>query len=313
MVGDGILNTVLADFTTAATGQYPEILLWSLRILESIILFQWCYAAVESGWTWDLTALVRDSFHVLFRAVLLRTIIGNLWSLCYDGLQGVVSIAQKVSGQSPSTITPSGTYDLGLNIVKTLFDARSWWAWLHPVDDMLFIVMAVIFVIVFAIAAVIYLMALLEAVYHVALGPIILCWTPFDLTWDTLAKWFERLLGLAVKIVGLVLSLAISFGLADTWNHTLNGIGGAGIADHHLFYAVTALVEAFIFLLITWQVPRGVAGVLHGSFGGAGWGQAVASQSVEAATNAAQTAAKAAVTIAKGGELGRMVERKLLT
>lgn len=313
MGGDTILNQILADFTTAGQGQYPQILLWGLRILESIILLQWCYAAVEMGWTWDIATMVRDSLNVLLRAVLLRTIIGDLWDLCYNGLQGIVTIAQQVSGQSPNTITPSGTFNLGLSIVGTLFSSRSWWAWLHPVDDGIFFLVAVITVVAFGIAAIIYLMAMIEAVYHVAMGPIVLCWTPFEMTWDSLAKWIERLLGLAIKIVGLILSLAIFIGIATIWNRDLIGLGGAGIADHHLGYTVRALIESIVFLLITWQVPRGVASIIHGSLGGAGWGQATASQAVDTAVNTAQTVAGAATTVATGRDFGRYVERKLLT
>jgi hypothetical protein len=157
-------------------------------------------------------------------------------------------------------------------------------------------------------------MALIEAVYHVALGPIVLCWTPLDMTWDTLATWFERLLGLSIKILSLILALAIFVGLATIWNHDLSGLGRPSVAgDHHLYFAMTALIESFIFLLITWQVPRGVAGVLHGHFGGAGWGQAVANQSVNTAVDTAQSVVGAAVTTAKGGDLGKYVERKLLS
>jgi P-type conjugative transfer protein TrbL len=311
MPPDNILDGVLQDFTAAANSFYPLILLYAVRILAAIVTLQICYLSIQAALRWDLMGMFEAFFLGFVRIALVWAVMDHLWDWANGFINTAEEIGADVSGQSPSTLTPSGVYNLGLHIISTLYGARSFGMWFHLIDDIVFMVVTLATQITFAAVGLVYLWTLLEALYHIAKGPIVLCWTAFDLTWEVLARWGERLLGLSLKVLSMLLMLAVGITLTGKWSTYLSGVG-LGINDHRVFYAVLALIESLAFFAGVWIVPRMAASNIHAQLGGAGGGEAGAASMWEMGKSAGGAAAGGAVVAGKGGyQLGKYIQGKL--
>ena len=305
MPPDNILNGILADFTAAANGYFPLVLLYSVRILAAIVTLQICYLSIQAALRWDLMSMFEAFFLGFVRIALVWAVMDHLWDYANGFINTAEQIGADVSGQSPGTLTPSGVYDLGLSVIGQLYRARTFGMWLHPIDDIALMFVAIVTQLTFGAVGLLYLWTLLEGLYHIAKGPIVLCWSAFDCTWEVLARWAEKLLGLSIKILSTVLMLAVGIALTGKWSAYLNGVGLA-INDHRIFYATLALIESLAFFAGAWIVPRMVAANIHanvgtGTSGDAGansmWGMGQAAGAM--AVSAAPAAAKGAVQLGK--------------
>ncbi len=315
MPPDDILNGVLADFTSAANGYYPLILLYAIRILMAIVTLQICYLSIQAAMRWDLMGMFEAFFLGFVRIALVWAVMDHLWDWSNGFINTAEDIGARVSGQSPGTLSPSGVYDLGLHVVSKLYTARGFGMWFYPIDDIAFMIVTLATQITFAAVGLLYLWTLLEALYHIAKGPIVLCWSAFDLTWDILTRWGERLLGLSVKVLSTLLMLAVGVTLTGKWSLYLSGVG-LGINDHRVFYATLALIESLAFFAGVWIVPRMVTANIHAHGGGVSAGDegaasmwAMGQAAGGAIGAAAPQLAKAAVSA--GAQLGKYIQAKL--
>src|SRR5215472_9510162 len=169
------------------------------------------------------------------------------------------TIGAAVSGESPASLTPSGIYSTGLSLIDAIYDARAWGMWFHPIQDLALLSVTIITQMTWLATASIYLWALIESVYAVAINPILVCFAPLEYTFPMLVTWGQRLLALCTKIIALLLVLAVGMALAADWSNYLNVLGH-GINDHRVYYATVTLVESLVFLSAVWWLPNEGAG-----------------------------------------------------
>jgi hypothetical protein len=125
MPPDGILDQVLADFTTAANSYFPMILIDAERILTAVVVVQFCFLAIQAGRTWDLLGWVETFLFGIIRIALVRVVLDNLWTWGNGLFETGREIGLAISGQSPDVMTPSGIFTLGLNMIGIIWGARS--------------------------------------------------------------------------------------------------------------------------------------------------------------------------------------------
>jgi hypothetical protein len=131
-----------------------------------------------------------------------------------------------------------------------------------------------------------------------------------------LLRWGERLLGLAVKIISILLIVAVGVTLGGGWTSYLNGLG-LSINDHRIYFATLALVESWAFLVGVWIIPRMVAGNISAALGGGITGDDGAASMMHTAERAATSVASHASGVAAKGvglgakALGRYIQAKL--
>jgi P-type conjugative transfer protein TrbL len=310
MPPDNILNGILLDFTTAANSYFPLILIAAVHILAAIVTLQICYLSIQAALRWDIMSMFETFFLGFVRIGLVWAVMDHLWDWSNGIIDTAEQIGSQVSGQSPATLTPSGVYDLGLSIISTLYGARSFGMWFHPIDDIAFIFVTVATQITFAAVAVLYLWTLLEAVYHITKGPIVLCWSAFDLTWEILSRWAEKLLGLSIKVLSTILMIAVGITLTAKWSAYLNGLGLA-INDHRVYFATLALIESITFFVGVWLIPRMVTHNIHASAGSTADEGAAGMWAVGQAAGAKAAQGAAAATVSGGASLGKYIQAKL--
>jgi hypothetical protein len=309
MPPDTVLNTVLADFTNALTVYEPDLVMWGLRIMGLIIFMQFGYLAVKM-------ALNRDFMHMLFTFFTGLLCMGAVLVLMNYSIEvgsDLVMVGQQVgtdvSHMSPASMTPSGVYDLGLTIISTLWDARTWGMWLQPIDDIAFTLIVVLTWITWATSALIYLWALIEAIWVVTIAPMALCFAPFEYTWPTMITWGAYALKTGIKVMALLLVIAAGSVLANGWAADLAGLG-TKINEYRVYYATVALVESLVFLISVWVLPNQAAKVIQTIHGGGIdlGGDAGAAGTIQAA----QKGASAAGGVMTGGkQLAQHVQRRL--
>jgi hypothetical protein len=201
-------------------------------------------------------------------------------------------------------------YDLGLNIINALWSARSLGKWFHPIDDAVFVIIVLLTLFTYATAAFMYLWALIEAVWVVAIAPATVCFAPFEYTWPTMITWGAYALKTGIKLLGMLLMLAVGTTLATGWAGYFGGLGAA-INSYRIYYATVALVEAILFLISLWILPNKAAALIH--MAGGGGGPNIDDKGASTTINMAQ---KTATTMAGGGggkELGQRIQQKLMS
>jgi hypothetical protein len=307
MPPDTILNTVLADFTNALTVYEPDLVFWGMRVISVILFMQFGYLAVKM-------ALGRDFMGMIYTFFTGLLCMGAVWVLMTYSIEvgsDLVMVGQEigthVSHQSPASITPSGVYNLGLSIIGTLWNDRSWGMWLDPVDDLAFTLIVIATWITWALAALIYLWALIEAIWVVMIAPITLCFAPFEYTWPTMITWGAYALKTGIKLLALLLILAVGITLAGTWAAYINGLGTT-LNTNRVYYATVALVESFVFLIAVWILPNKAAAIIHTTSGG---GPTIGDDGAKATVAMVQHAAGA--TGGGGKELGQQIQRRLMS
>ena len=143
-------------------------------------------------------------------------IMNHVFEWGTDIIETGVLIGQRVSGQSPNVLTPSGVFQLGLNLVESR-RAKAAGGWLHPVQDIEFFVTAVAVAIAWLFAALLYLMLLLEGAIAVVLGPIFVALGGLESTGEALVAWAKTLVAIAVSIIVLLLTIAAGTALVGQW------------------------------------------------------------------------------------------------
>jgi P-type conjugative transfer protein TrbL len=285
-----LLNQTLQTFTTQIESWYPQLLLYSTRLLGVLVFIQFAYIAVDLAASHDATRLLDNMVTAVIRVGLVYVLLNNAVDWGHAVINTGIQIGQTVTGESPDVLTPSGVFNAGLNMVGTLWRAKAAGGWLHPVQDVEFMFVSIGVILCWAAAALIYLGALLEGAWIVYVGPILICFSALSSTAPMLIHWATRVLAIAVKIAVLLLVLAVGMGLAQTW--------GQQLANNS-----AAILTVFGYLVF--KVPSAVTSLVGSTafefgesfFGSAGG--AIGESAQEAAAVGAKAAGKAAVDAAK--------------
>jgi P-type conjugative transfer protein TrbL len=298
-----LLNQTLQTFTTQIESWYPQLLLYSIRLLGVLVFIQFAYIAVDLAASHDATRLLDNMVTAVIRVGLVYVLLNNAVDWGHAIINTGIQIGQTVTGESPDVLTPSGVFNAGLNMVGTLWRAKAAGGWLHPVQDVEFMFVSIGVILCWAAAALIYLGALLEGAWIVYVGPILICFSALSSTAPMLVHWATRVLAIAVKIAVLLLVLAVGMGLAQTWGQQLANNSAAILTDG--WWIILSLVQSILFGYLVFKVPGAVTSLVGStafefgeSFLGSAGG-AIGESAQEAAAVGAKAAGKAAVDAAK--------------
>jgi TrbL/VirB6 plasmid conjugal transfer protein len=298
-MGD-FLNNVLIAFTGTLAGWQGDIQVYGLRIASGIAVLGGCMAAVRAASKGTWGGWVFEIMFGFFKLALVVAVVGNifLWG------QGVIDmgteLASLISGQSPATITPTGFFNWGLELAGALINLAtlSWWPsdWI-PNLITIFIAYITIPVIWFC-AAIILLMVQLQSAFCLALGPTVVAFSATEVSFKILVEWIWGMVGLALKIVAIVLILTEGIQLAKQWLVNLAGSSGAlGILN----YDAQLLIESLLLLYCLWKLPNIIQGMVGGS-ASLGLGEAIMGAMAGASARGAARAATAGA-----GEIAKQV------
>jgi len=303
---DGLLlNNTLQTLTTQLQTWYPQLLLYSTRLLGVLVFIQFGYIAVDLAASHDATRLLDNMVAAVIRVGLVYVLLNNAIDWGQALINTGIQIGQTVTGQSPNVLTPSGVFQAGLNMVGTLWHAKAAGGWLHPFQDVEFMFVSIGIVLSWAAAALIYLGALLEGAWIVYTGPVLICFSALSSTAPMLVQWATRVLAIALKIAVLLLVLAVGMGLAQTWGQQL--AANSGSITTNIWWLILSFVQSLLFCYLVHKVPAAVASLVGSTafnFGESflsATGGAIGEGSQEAGLAVAKAAGHAAANIAAEG------------
>jgi hypothetical protein len=268
ITSDGIMNGALAGFIAAINGYLPLLIFWGNRLLSAVVFIGFAYmlVGVMSNHNW-YSMLMGLGWGVV-RIAMVKVFLANLqdWGSAFPNAFQI--IAANITGQSPDVLTPSGIYDLGLNIVAVMRSNFHWSGWFtHPLDDLgLWSLTPFVQLTWFAIACV-YFAVLLETHWIVAKGAVTIIFASFDYGWGCLATWIVSLVQIGVRLLGVMMVLAIGLILTGGWTGTIDSMGTSFNLNTGQ-NALTQLLEAIILFYAVWALPRKAAGLIHSHTGG---------------------------------------------
>ena len=300
---DGIMNGALAAFIAAINGYLPLLIYWGALLLNAVVYIGFAYLLIQATAHHDWYAMLMALGWGVLRIAMVKVFLANLenWGSAFP--TAFQTIAASITGQSPDVLTPSGIYELGLNIVAIIrsnFHLGAWFT--HPLSDLeLHGINIGVQIIWFAIACV-YWAVLLETHWIVACGAVTIIFAGLDHTWGCLQTWLISLLQISVRLLGVMMVLAIGLILTSGWTNTISAMG-TGFNANQTQNGLTALLEAIVLFYAIRALPQKAAGLIHSHIGG---GVGVSSAGIEshifdagtapyrAAGNAAKTAGEAA-------------------
>ncbi len=293
----GLLNQVLQDFvTTIQTTWGPLLQLYMLRILLMLVVLQCAIIFADVLMTHDATRLLD---HLVMACVR----VGICWVIFIhagDWGQAIIDfgsdVGRAVSTLSTGSITPSAILNTGLNLAHIIWTAKATGGWLSAgIQDLEFFFVSMVIIAAWTGAALIYLGALLEAAALVYGGPLLIAFTPFAWTAELLVRWALSVLGIAIKIAVLLMTLAIGMAIARVWTEAL-ALSSATLTTN-LWNLMVAAVESLIFVYLLMKIPTAIASLVGGG-GLFTFGEGFLAQAMGALGGAAASAGSAGASAA---------------
>jgi hypothetical protein len=159
MTSLGLLDDTLRQFDAAAAAAYPELVTIALQLWAFLAVLQFGIIAARLIRTHDIRDLLNEmAFFGIIAIMLVRVFIEHGLEWGGDVIGTGEQIAALAGGMSPTSVTPSGILDQGLNIVTILWNNVSLGTWLaHPRDALVLWIAGAIVGISFFFSALIYL------------------------------------------------------------------------------------------------------------------------------------------------------------
>jgi P-type conjugative transfer protein TrbL len=263
-----VLNTLLATLTGAFLAYEPQLLVICVALLSVLAFIQFFYIAVDVAIHHDLPHMLDSLAIALIKLGMVYVIMNHVFEWGADIIETGVLIGQRVSGQSPNVLTPSGVFQLGLNLVGIINTAKAAGGWLHPVQDIEFFVTAVAVAIAWLFAALLYLMLLLEGAIAVVLGPIFIALGGLESTGEALVAWAKTLVAIAVSIIVQLLTIAAGMVLVQQWAVQLQANSTSLTTDDT--WLILAVAESIAFFFILKNITAMSQSIIGRSAGGLG-------------------------------------------
>src|SRR5262249_40595280 len=160
----------------------------------------------------------------------------------------------------------SGVAETGFQLAKLFFTAAghaSWFNWSLAILEAE--ICSAIIIVAFAIAAILYLLALLQVYALIAAAFVMLACAALPWTWNMYPGWGLTVLAACIKVFFLLCVLAIGLAEAGTWTRTMAAVSGS-IADNALL-AFEAMIESILFLGLIYYIPNLMAAQVRGAAG----------------------------------------------
>jgi P-type conjugative transfer protein TrbL len=264
-VDNGFLDTVLADFTNAISGNWgPLLQVIMAKVLLAVIVLQFGLIAVDCIANHDIARLLMDLVLGIIRIGVVYAVFVNLFDWGNDVVQTGVQIGQNISTLSPLSLTPSGVFNTGLILFKTILQAKASAGWLTGLIQWIeFFVVAVAVMLCWLGAAIMYFGALLEAAALVYGGSLVIAFSPLGWTFEIFMRWAVSLLGIAVKLAILLMTLAIGMVLANHW--AIDIAATSTTFSTNLWNLLLIVVESLVFVYLVWKLPLRFTSLIGGS------------------------------------------------
>jgi hypothetical protein len=306
---DGLLNGALAGFTAAIDGYLPLLIIWGTRLLAAVAFIGFGWATIQAVSNRDWYGTIIGMGWGVARIAMVYVFMTNLQSWGPAFPSGFQQIAADITGQSPSVLTPSGVYELGLNIVKVMRDNFHFASWfIHPIDDAEIHVLTVLTQICWFAIACTYFGVLIETKWIVAKGAVTIVFASVEHGFDCLSTWVVSLVQIGVRLLGVMVVLAIGLILATGWTDAIEAMG-TSFNLNPTQNGLISLGEGLLLWWAIWSLPKKAARLIHAR-GVAGVGaesSGIDAGAFAAGTYAYRKGAEAVATAAKAA--ARAVER----
>jgi TrbL/VirB6 plasmid conjugal transfer protein len=194
--------------------------------------------------------------------------IGVIWSIFTYSSTWANSIVQtgQVLGSNISGfgLTPSGVFDNGISVMQTIFTAKAAGSWFNEgFEKVEFFIVGLFVMLAWAVASIVYLGALIEAVLLVYVGPLIIAFTPLSWTFEMLLLWGRSLLAIAFRTALILMTLAIGMVLANQWTAAV--IASSSTFTTNIWNLLITIVEAMLFAYAVLKIPNRISGLAGGA------------------------------------------------
>ena len=263
------LNNALTDFENTIQGVWAPVLqAQGIQILLAVGAIAFAVYAIQLLATHDLPTFILGFAYTIVSLSVLHAVFLYSQDLATDMLSGFQALGQQVSGLSPTTLTPSGVLTQGIHLVQILWAAAGNASWFKaPTVAIETMICAVVMVFAFAVASIIYLLALVEVWALIIGGSLLLAFAPLPWTWNIFPGWGLRVLGACVKTFFLIAVLALGLNEAAGWTTGMASTS-SGLATNASLM-MQAVTESLLFVALVHYIPGIMASLITGGAGAA--------------------------------------------
>jgi len=309
------LNDTLASFLQAIENVWkPIFLTGGINILLTIGGIALAIYSLNLLATQDVAGFILGLMYTFISLAVLHEVFLYSDQLATSILNMFLQWGQQVSGMSPNVLTPSGILVSGYQLARIFWDAAGGASWFYaPTSTLATVMCAIVVTIAFALASIIYLLALVNVYALIAAASVLLAFAALPWTWSMFPGWALSVLAACINIFFLLAVLALGLNEAASWTAVMASTSGSIVDNTNL--AVAASVEAILFLGLVYYIPGLMASLVLGMVGPVmGAGEAMlggiassfashagstAMKAPRAAGNAAVAGGKALATVSK--------------
>jgi P-type conjugative transfer protein TrbL len=263
------LNNALTDFENTIQGVWAPVLqAQGIQILLAVGAIAFAVYAIQLLTTHDLPTFILGFAYTIVSLSVLHAVFLYSQDLATDMLSGFQALGQQVSGLSPTTLTPSGVLTQGIHLVQILWAAAGNASWFKaPTVAIETMICAIVMVFAFAVASIIYLLALVEVWALIIGGSLLLAFAPLPWTWNIFPGWGLRVLAACVKTFFLIAVLALGLNEAAGWTTGMASTS-SGLATNASLM-MQAVTESLLFVALVYYIPEIMASLVTGGAGAA--------------------------------------------
>jgi type IV secretory pathway TrbL component len=218
--------------------------------------------------TQDVPAFILGFCYTILALAVLHAVFLYSQTLATGVLNGFLSWGQQVSGESPTVLTPSGIAESGLQLARVFWSASGHASWfVAPLSALEDLICTAVIVVAFGIAAIIYLLATIEAWVLIIGASVLLAFAALPWTWAMFPGWALAVLSACIKIFFLLCVLAL--GLHEATNWTAAMAATSGTLTENISLMMQATVEALLFVGSVYYLPNLMARLVIGAAGSA--------------------------------------------
>ena len=262
-----LLDTVLAQFQTILATWSPDLILYGTRLMIGVAFLGGALVISRSaiaGTSGEFGSMMLELMFGFMKIALVYTVMAHIAEWGKAIIDTGQQIGTTISGQSPYSMTPAGIYGLGIALSQNLAKAHALSLWFFdPVSSVLTeVVIYLVIPVTWFCIAILYFMTILESLWVVAFGPIVVAFSAMELMFPMLIQWFWWLLSVAMKLIAIVLVLSMAQILARDWSAAPpNGL--------------VILLEGLIIFYVAWKIPAMVAHMVSIRTGAMNMGEAL--------------------------------------
>ncbi len=261
----GFLDQALQDFINAIQNNWSaNFLSIGIEILLGLGAIAFAVYAIQLLITGDVHQFIMGFAMTVLSLALLYGVFVTSEELATDVYNGFQSWAQQLTGLSPATLSPSGVMESGLRLARIFWGAAGAASWFHePFSALVTTFCSIAMVIAFAIAAIILLLAEVQAWALIVGGLALLAFAALPWTWHIFPGWGISVLSVCMKIFFIFAILAVGLTEAQGWTAAMAGSATTIVKDASL--AIEAMIESLLFLGLVYYIPGLMSGLVLGA------------------------------------------------